>query len=256
MAKPQQSFARTEGDDAALRGAVPMNAGPLAVLLLARSCRIGAIFALLLASIVAFCAPIHDAARKGDQAKVVALLSQNPELVFSRDKFGNTPLHLAALHNQPAVAALLLANGADVNARCIDQKSVPRTENGGETPLTLALTSYQHKEMLELLLTHGADPNVMLSNGDTPLNRAVSRDLPDDLELLLANGADPNTRGFNWQTAVHIAVWSKYTRILELLLDYGADPNVKDVGGHTPLYWAKSNHYDKGVALLIAHGGQ
>src|SRR5262249_29920982 len=117
------SFAPTEGDDALPRGAAPMNADPLAIKLLARSCRIGAMFVLSLASIVAFCGPIHDAARKGDQAKAVALLKQNPELVFSRDKFGNTPLHVAALHNQSAVAALLLANGADPNARNSPQAS-------------------------------------------------------------------------------------------------------------------------------------
>jgi len=233
-----------------------VNPGPHWMSTLARGLRTGTLLATCFASSVAVCGPIHDAARKGDQDKVVALLKQNRELVLSRDKFGNTPLHLAALHNQPAVAALLLANGADVNARSIDQTRVPRTDNGGETPLTLALISYQHKEMLELLLTHGADVNVMLSNGDTPLHRAINRDLPDDVELLLANGADPNARGFNWQTPVHNAVWAKRARLLELLLDYGADPNAKDIGGHTPLYWANANGFEKGVALLRAHVGQ
>lgn len=65
----------------------------------------------------ALCGPIHDAVRKGDEAKVVALLKENPDLVSSRDKLGNTPLHIAALHDQPAIAALLIANGADVNAQ-------------------------------------------------------------------------------------------------------------------------------------------
>jgi len=219
--------------------------------------RIGAMLALGFASAsTAFCGPIHDAARKGDQTRVVALLEQNPELVFSRDKFGNTPLHVAALHNQPTVAALLLANGADVNARNVDENRIPRIANAGDTPLTLALLSYQHKEMVELLLTHGADVNIMLSDGDTPLHRAVKRDLPGDVELLLANGADPNARGYNWQSPVHLAVWQGRTRILEILLDYGADPNVKDLGGHTALYWAKANSYEKGIALLRAHGAQ
>src|SRR5579864_2475841 len=66
---------------------------------------------------IAPCGPIHDATRKGDQAKVIALLRQNPDLVSSRDKLGNTPLHIAALHDHPAIAALLIANGADVNAQ-------------------------------------------------------------------------------------------------------------------------------------------
>lgn len=218
-----------------------MKPGPDRMAVFRRTFRAGA-FALCLPSALALCAPIHDAARKGDQAKVVALLSQNPELVFSRDKFGNTPLHLAALHNQPAVAALLLANGADVNAR---------NTNAGDTPLTLALQSYQHKEMLELLLTHGAEVNVLLSNGVTPLRHAIDLDLPDDVELLLANGADPNALN-----SVLVAVLHDRTKILEILLDYGADPNTKDLWGHTPLYYAKSNSHEKAAALLRAHGGE
>lgn len=226
--------------------------------LVAEMLQIFAILTVLLVPRAALCGPIHDAARKGDQAKVIALLSQDSELVFSRDKFGNTPLHLAALHNRTGVAALLLANGADVNARNNPQASwfSPEKNALGETPLTLALQSYEHKEMLELLLTHGADVNVMLSDGDTPLHRAITRDLPDDVELLLANGADPNAKGINWQSPVSFAVLQKRTRILEILLDYGADPNVKDIGGHTPMYWAKANSYEKGVALLRSHGGQ
>jgi ankyrin repeat protein len=214
--------------------------------------RTGLILVLGLASTaIGNCGPIHDAARKGDEAKVTALLEANPELVFSRDKFGNTPLHVAALHNQPAVAALLLANGADVNAiNVVENRSSP-VASVGETPLGLALRSYHHKEMVELLLTHGADPN-MLSDGAPPLYRAVERDLPDDVELLLANGADPNAWGSVLYTVLH-----DKTKILEILLDYGADPNAKDMlWGHTALYYAESNSHEKAAALLRAHGAQ
>ncbi len=80
--------------------------------------RVAATLALCFAwTATALCGPIHHAVRKGDEAKVVALLNQNPDLVSSRDKLGNTPLHIAALHDQPAIAALLIANGADVNAQ-------------------------------------------------------------------------------------------------------------------------------------------
>jgi ankyrin repeat protein len=234
-----------------------MNARSATMKGIARSIRAAVLLALgFTCSNVALAGPIHDAARKGDQAKVVALLSQNPDLVSSRDKFGNTPLHLAALHDQPAIAALLLANGADVNAQSIvrqaDSDGITRS---GETPLTLALLSYQHKEMVELLLTHGADPNVMLAFGVTPLHRAVERNLPYDVELLLANGADPNRKGFNWRTPVHLAVMHGRTEILKILLDYGGDPNAKDQGGRTPMFYAQWNFDEKVIALLRAHGG-
>ncbi len=44
----------------------------------------------------AFSGPIHDAARNGDLEKVRALLKDNPDLVFSKDDNGKTPLHMAA----------------------------------------------------------------------------------------------------------------------------------------------------------------
>ena len=80
------------------------------------------------------------------------------------------------------------------------------------------MLSYHHNEMLELLLTHGADPNVSDPHG-TPLQLAIERNVPYDVELLLANGADPDV------TAVISAIAHGKTQILELLLDYGADPN-------------------------------
>ena len=210
---------------------------------------------------IALCGPIHDATRKGDEAKVVELLQQNPDLVSSRDKSGNTPLHVAALHNQPAIAALLLANGADVNAQndpqSVDVSRITRISKDahGETPLTLALLSYNHKEMVELLLTHGADPN---PPGTSPLRLAIERNLPYDVELLLANGADPDANTVIW------AVLHGQTKILELLLDSGANPNARDAAGHTPMFYAENafhSYYgetsssEKAIAILRAHGG-
>ena len=39
--------------------------------------------------------------------------------LHSKDKLGNTPLHIAALHDQFAIAALLIANGADVKTQIL-----------------------------------------------------------------------------------------------------------------------------------------
>jgi hypothetical protein len=40
-------------------------------------------------SSLAFCGEIHQAARNGDLAKVEALLKDNPDLVFAKDKGGD-----------------------------------------------------------------------------------------------------------------------------------------------------------------------
>src|SRR5438477_4686467 len=69
------------------------------------------------ASTVAFCGPIHDAARKGDANKIKTLLQEDPKLVADLDKNGDTPLHVACLHGQLAAAQALIDAGADVNAK-------------------------------------------------------------------------------------------------------------------------------------------
>ena len=47
-------------------------------------------------SSLGFGGEIHDAAKAGDLAKVKTLLKDNPDLVFSKDSYGRTPLHLVA----------------------------------------------------------------------------------------------------------------------------------------------------------------
>jgi hypothetical protein len=143
---------------------------------------------------------------------------------------------------------------ADVNAqvRVWDIKASGEEQHSGESPLTLALQSYHHKEVVKLLLTHGADVNVELSNGNTPLSLAIDQNLPQDVQVLLANGANPDYAIFNGQSAVHQAVLERKIEILKLLLDYGADPNAKDLAKHPPMFYADT---DKIIGILSAHGG-
>jgi ankyrin repeat protein len=213
-----------------------------------------AVVFLLAASGMALAGSIHKAARKGDKKAVIALLKQNPDLVSSKDSLGFTALDLAAKYDQPEIVALLLANGADVNAqvRVWDITNHGLEQHAGESPLTLALQSYLHKEVVGMLLTHGADVNVELSNGGTPLSLAIDQDLPHDVQVLLANGANPDYAIMNGQTAVHRAVLQHKIKILKILLDYGADPNIKDMGQHPPMFYTDN---DKLMSLLQAHGG-
>ncbi len=83
---------------------------------------------------------IHDAARDGDLAKVKALLQGNPDLVYSKDSNGRTPLHCAALAGQKDIAELLLVNKADVVV----------TDSNGWTPLALAVNG-GNNDVLKLL---------------------------------------------------------------------------------------------------------
>jgi ankyrin repeat protein len=61
---------------------------------------------------------LHNAVRRGDLARVRALLVEDARLANSRnetDVRGTYPLHVAAESGQPAAARLLLEHGADVS---------------------------------------------------------------------------------------------------------------------------------------------
>ena len=141
---------------------------------------------------------------------------------------GWTPLHAAAEWGFKDAAALLIANGASVNAR----------NNLGDTPLQLA-TQEGHKEVAELLITNGAKVNDRNNHGLTPLFRAVSSKRKDVVELLIAKGADVNEKVSADITPLHVAaqqmpVLRGDEDIILMLIRSGANVNAKNTDGQIP----------------------
>ena len=117
--------------------------------------------------------PLYFAANHCDltrphEGKIVAetLIKHGADVNIHSGPIQGTPLHAAARRDNVIVAEVLLAAGADIEARDIK----------GETPLRRALNCRQ-PQMISLLLAKGANPNVPDEKGITPRQYAKQRKL-------------------------------------------------------------------------------
>ena len=95
--------------------------------------------------------PIQIACGKSDMNIIEYLLDHGADLSVGSNSEIGTPLHWAAGENRVEVAQLLLERGANVDA----------LNATGLTPLILA-TANTCAPMVQLLLSHNADPKVVL----------------------------------------------------------------------------------------------
>ncbi len=212
---------------------------------------------------------LHGAVKARDLATVKWLIEDGAdvnELDYWDDR---TPLHFASAGSDAGIAgfeiaALLIKNGADVNAK----GGTGRVREG--TPLHVA-TIYGNGDIVELLIKNGADVNAKTEYGYTPLHLfAQSADEVQTykmMALLIENGADVNAKNKYGWTPLHLVADSVYfdeeddlvTEILALLIENGADINAKTEKGLTPIEVAEEEdnaHLFPTVSAEIASAQQ
>jgi ankyrin repeat protein len=191
---------------------------------------------------------LHQAAEDGDVETVRARLHATPHLALSTEVYNLTPLHRAAGHGHTEIAALLVATGADVNAK----------DYGGATPLHAA-ASAGHAGVAELLLRNKSKVNARDADDFTPLHRAARQGHADVAAALLAHQADVNAKGDNIGAPLHEAASGGHQAVSELLLANGALANARS--GASPTPWtpwheAKRSGHPGLADLLRQHGGE
>ena len=191
---------------------------------------------------------IHAAILMGKIDSVKKHLAAGTD-VNAPDNSGWTPLHHATFNSEKEIAALLLSNGANVNA----------LEKGSDyTPLHLALQTEGSAEIVELLIANDADVNVTDDIGKSPLDHAYGEG--EITDLLRKHGGKTGEELKTAETAIseapvtsiQVAAENGNLKALKKLLDDGADVNAKDSSGSTPLHNAAGQ---KEIAeLLITKG--
>jgi len=117
---------------------------------------------------------IHEAAKKGNLEDLDIFLAKDPQAVHAVDSDSVTPLHTAALRNQEAFAARLLAARADPNHRRNEHSRAPLHSAAVEGATAAA----------RVLLAAKADPSVEDNCGKTPLGLAKDFGFAEMVALL------------------------------------------------------------------------
>ena len=185
---------------------------------------------------------LHLAVEKG-QSEITEMLIAGGADIEARTFYGNTPLLCALDFLQADTAGLLLANGADVNA----------ANSMGDTALHYT-TDDKLRDTSELLIAGGLDVNVRNDANDTPLFCAARDGATAVVELLLAEGANINAAKPDGRTALHAAAFHNHIEIVEILFTNGADINARTTEGHTPLDYALVAGRDEIAELLESAG--
>jgi len=134
------------------------------------------------------------------------------------DEDGYTLLMGVITYGDLDLAALLLRNGADVNAVC----------KVGWTPLMMAAAN-GHLDALDFLVSNGAAVNVKEQDGNTALILAAGGDGDSaaTVRLLLERGADVNAKNEYGETALITAADRNRLKTMEVLIKHGADVNAR-----------------------------
>ena len=170
--------------------------------------------------------------------EVAELLIAKGADVNAKGGCGWTPLHIAAVYDRIKVAQTLIAKGADINAWTGSQYF-------NRTPLFFAGSP----EMAKLLIAKGADVNAKNKNGMTPLHTARSKAIA---KILLAAGAkinikEDNARNGKGTTLLHNAAKIGFKELVQHLIKDGANVVIRDGRKRTPLHYAAT----KEVAALL-----
>jgi ankyrin repeat protein len=178
--------------------------------------------------------PLFYATRLGNPHIVNALIQAGAD-VRHDFKNGLTALHIVASKNDEDldIARLLLDNGADVNARYTDIKSIYISDRDS-TPLNDAIQN-THTNLIRLLVERGADMNKVTSDMSAVMTAVYDGEKSDILNILIPAGAPLDTKGYLGSTALHIAASQNKTWAVVTLLSAGADRTILNDDGQTAL---------------------
>jgi hypothetical protein len=109
--------------------------------------------------------------KAGDKTEILKLMNKNFFIMFYRDNFLQSPLHILAKRNLYKFISLFISRGADINAK----------DEGGRTPLFIA-AKQNHLEFVTVLLFEIADPSIKNIKDERPIDVTTNTNIKLILE--------------------------------------------------------------------------
>jgi len=195
---------------------------------------------------------LANAIQKADLPLLQSLINSGIDL---NQKIGHglPPLALACYYLNIEITKMLLTAGADVNT----------TYDKNKTALTQTCEAYQQPEeqvlsIVQLLLDHGAEVNLVKGNNDGALQYAAMFGYPEIVNLLLKTGAEVNKKGGYGRTALIYAATASHgdsLQSLKYLLEAGADINATNDPKENALFEHLTRHDNPAVAEFLIDNG-
>ncbi|MEE9351013.1 MAG: ankyrin repeat domain-containing protein, partial [Thiotrichaceae bacterium] len=127
---------------------------------------------------------------------------------------------------------------------------VKKTNTNGDTPLQVAVTTGQSRVVKMLLERHAVI--TPMPNGDTMIHHALVKGMSVIAMSLLEKGVDVNKTYSAEKSLLHIAATRNLINPAQALLNSGANVNATDSEGATPLHEASARGHARMIRLLLS----
>lgn len=188
--------------------------------------------------------PLFDAVKKNDISSVKKIISSGISLDIQEKDTGRTALHYAAEKGFKEIAELFLENRVNPGIRMAA---------GLNLPIHLA-AHYGHLNMIQLLVSKGADIHSVNGRTETPLFLAAQNGHTEAVRFLHSKGADLNQKNISQETPIIIAAYNDHEETVKYIAKNGGDVNAKDYSGQTALHWAAVSGKTDLVKFLLKNG--
>ncbi len=111
-----------------------------------------------------------------------------------------------------------------------------------------------HREVIELLLLHGADVNCQDVNGRIPLHYSCNKGHVKASLCFLEHGSSVNQRDREHATPLHLVCKHGFPGLVSPLIVHGSDQNARMARGVTPLHLVCQFGWTSLAHSLLGHG--